>query len=171
MQTDGRSSLLDTAQDRVLNVLVGRAEPLFFLAYDQQPPGLGPARRKQNEELVVSAFIGLAGKGEGVGLAVCRDPNRGRGRSVQSLGVVVDPLRRGCARQHAVPGGAIGRLLHQLAERRPFGRIGGERRNAASGKQKGNKNGSSHDNSIGRRRRAKDRLAAMSDEVIAKKWR
>src|SRR5215510_1027833 len=171
MPTDGRACLLDTAQDRILNVLVGRAEPLFVLAYNQQSPGLGPARRKQNEELVVGAFIGLAGKGEGVGLAVCLDCNRGRGRSVQRLGVVVDPLRRGRAREHAVPSGAIGRLLHQLAERRPFGRIGGERWNAASGKQKGNKNGSSHDNSIGPRKRAKPRLAAMSDEVIAKKWR
>src|SRR5262245_29974782 len=155
MPPNGRASLLDTAQDRILNVLVGRAEPLFLIAYNQQSPGLCSAWRKQNEELVVGAFIGLAGKGERVGLAVCLDCNRGRGRSVQSLGVVVDPLRWGRAREHAVPGGAIGRLLHQLGERRPFGRIGGERRNAASGKQKGDENGGSHDNSIGRRRRTK----------------
>src|SRR5262245_7259208 len=155
MPPNGRASLLDTAQDCILNVLVGRAEPLFLIAYNQQSPSLCSARRKQNEELVVGALIGFAGKGERVGLAVCLDRNRGRGGSVQSLGVVVDPLRWGRAREHAVPGGSIGRLLHQLGERRPFGRIGCERRNAASGKQKGNKNGSSHGRSIGRQRRAR----------------
>src|SRR4029453_13338314 len=81
---DRAGSLVDTAQDRVLNVLVGCAEPLFLVAYQQQCPCLCSARREKNEELVFAPFVGLAGKGERVALAVCVDRNRGRGRSVQS---------------------------------------------------------------------------------------
>jgi hypothetical protein len=43
-----RPRLFNGAQERVLNGLIGRAEPFLFLACQQQAPGLCPAWREQH---------------------------------------------------------------------------------------------------------------------------